>query len=121
MWAGILTWLDASPARFETAAWAVFAMAAAAAAAAAIPPGVRRWWRSPAIFAGLSLLSILAFRWPVLCDNRELVDPDESQMMSAAMTLDRSEERRVGEEGRSRGPMDDWPLLALLRLTGRVD
>src|ERR1035438_6856045 len=58
MWAGILTWLDASPARFETAAWAVFAMAAAAAAAAAIPPGVRRWWRSPAIFAGLALLRL---------------------------------------------------------------
>jgi|CZKI01.1.fsa_nt_gi hypothetical protein len=121
MWAGILTWLDASPARFETAAWAVFAMAAAAAAAAAIPPGVRRWWRSPAIFAGLSLLSILAFRWPVLCDNRELVDPDESQMMSAAMTLDRDPLYWKSVDGQTRGPMDDWPLLALLRLTGRVD
>src|ERR1035438_6174335 len=52
MWAGILTWLDASPARFETAAWAVFAMAAAAAAAAAIPPGVRRGWRGPALLPG---------------------------------------------------------------------
>src|ERR1022692_3617917 len=116
MWAGILTWLDASPARFETAAWAVFAMAAAAAAAAAIPPGVRRWWRSPAIFAGLSLLSILAFRWPVLCDNRELVDPDESQMMSAAMTLDRDPLYWKSVAGQNRGPM-----LALLRRTGRVD
>src|ERR1039457_7072504 len=89
--------------------------------AAALPPGVRRWWRSPAIFAGLSLLSILAFRWPVLCDNRELVDPDESQMMSAAMTLDRDPLYWKSVDGQTRGPMDDWPLLALLRLTGRVD
>jgi hypothetical protein len=121
MWAGVLTWLDASPARFETAAWAAFAMAAAAAAGAALPQGIGRWWRRPAIFAGLSLLSILAFRWPVLCDNRELLDPDESQMMSAALTLDRDPLYWKSVDGQTRGPVDDWPLLALLRITGRMD
>jgi hypothetical protein len=117
MWAGVLTWLDASPARFAMAGWVVFAVAAGAA----LPLGVRRWWRSPAIFAALALLSILAFRWPILCDNRELMDPDESQMMSAAMTLDRDPLYWKSVDGQTRGPMDDWPLLALLRIEGRLD
>ena len=121
MWAGVLTWLDASPARFATAAWAAFAMAAAAGAGASLPWRIGRWWRSRATFAALALLSILAFRWPILCDNRELMDPDESQMMSAALTLNRDPLYWKSVDGQTRGPMDDWPLLALLRIKGRLD
>jgi hypothetical protein len=121
MWAGVLTWLDASPARFATAAWAVFAMAAAAAAGSALPFGKGRWWRNPAIFAALALLSILAFRWPMLCDNRELADPDESQMMSGALTLNQDPLYWKSVDGQTRGPIDDWPLLALLRVAGHLD
>jgi len=121
MWTGILTWLDASPVRYAAAAWAVFAATAAAAAATAVPWGTRRWWRSPALFAALALLSIAAFRWPLLCDNRELQDPDESQMMSGALTLNHDPLYWRSVDGQTRGPMDDWPLLAMLRLSGRLD
>jgi len=121
MLAELLTWLDATPLRFAAAAWAVFAAAVAAAAAPGLSRGPRRWWRHPALFAALALLSIAAFRWPELCDNRELQDPDESQMMSGALTLNQDPLYWKSVDGQTRGPLDDWPLLAALRLAGRLD
>lgn len=121
MLAAALTWLDASPTRFEAAAWSVSAATAACAAGAALPWGTGRWWRNPAIFAALALFSILAFRWPMLCDNREPENPDESQMMSAAMTLRADPLYWKSVDGQTRGPMDDWALLAVLRTTGNLD
>ncbi len=121
MWAGVLTLLDTSPVRYAAAAWAVFAVTVAAAAGTALPWGSQRWWRNPALFAALALLSIVAFRWPLLCDNRELQDPDESQMISSALTLNQDPLYWKSVDGQTRGPMDDWPLLAILRTSGRLD
>jgi hypothetical protein len=121
MWAAVLTWLDTSPARYGVAAWVVFSLTATTALGAALPWGTRRWWRSPALFAALALLSIAAFRWPLVCDNRELQDPDESQMMAGALTLNHDPLYWKSVDGQTRGPMDDWPLLAALRMSGRLD
>ncbi len=117
MFSGILIWLDATPARLSLAAWAVFALTAAAA----LPRGVPRRLRHPALFAALAMISILAFRWPVVCDNREVSDPDESQMISGALTLRHDPLYWRSVDGQTRGPLDDWPLLGLLRATGRLD
>jgi hypothetical protein len=118
---GVLAWLDGSPARFWVTAWSVFAVAAAVAVGAALPWGGRRWWCKPGLFVGLSLLSILAFRWPILFDNRELQDPDESQMMSGALTLSHDSTFWRSVDGTTHGPLVDWPLLGALRLTGTMD
>jgi hypothetical protein len=63
----------------------------------------------------------MAFRWPMLCDNREAQDPDESQMMSGAMTLNRDPLYWKSVDGQTRGPVDDWALLTALRVAGRLD
>lgn len=118
---GALAWLDGSPARFWATAWSVFAVASAVAVGAALPWGERRWWRHPALFAGLSLLSILAFRWPTLFDNRLLSDLDESQMISGALTLNHDSTFWRSVDGTTHGPWVDWPLFAVVRLTGRLD
>jgi hypothetical protein len=118
---GLLTWLDASPARFAVASWTVFGLAVASALGAALPQSTKRWWQSPYAFAALSMLSILAFRWPMIMDNRELQDPDESQMMSGALKLAHDPFYWKSVDGDTRGPIDDLPLLALKSLERHLD
>ena len=121
MWTNILSWLDASPMRFEFVAWAAFASALTAAVGLYLKPGERRWWKHPALFACLALLSIVAFRWPMIMDNRELQDPDESQMMSGALKLKQDPYYWKSVDGDTRGPVNDLPLLAIASLTGRIN
>jgi hypothetical protein len=114
MWASeILTWLDGSPGRFAFVSWGVFALAGAAALGASARTDRRRWWQRPMVFAALSLLSIMAFRWPMVLDNRELQDPDESQIMSGASKLAQDPFYWKSVDGDTRGPVNDIPLLAL--------
>ena len=121
MWTNLLSWLDASPMRFSIVAWVAFASAVAAGAGMYLQPGVRRWWKHPALFAALSLFSIIAFRWPMIMDNRELQDPDESQMMSGASKLVQDPYYWKSVDGDTRGPVNDLPLLAIAGIFGRID
>jgi hypothetical protein len=117
----LLNWLDASPTRYSCAAWTVFAVVAVSALAVFFP--IRRfvWWRHPALFAGLLLLCLVAFRWPILFDNQQLVDPDESQMMAGAMTLRHDPLFWRSVDGTTHGPLAQWALVVPLLVGGVMD
>src|SRR5689334_11435702 len=118
MW--FLTWLDGSPARYWTVAWLSLALVALSAIAVdrAVGP---RWLRHPAGYATLLLLCLLAFRWPILLDNQQLPDPDESQMMAGAMTLRHDPQFWRSVDGTTHGPLVEWPLVVPLWFGAPMD
>jgi hypothetical protein len=107
--------------RFAALAWTLFALAAVLAASAWLPAGRRKGWGHPALFAAAALAAIVGFRWPLLLDNQQLLDPDESQLMSGAITLGHEPAYWRSVDGQTRGPVDDLPLLALQSIGIRVD
>jgi len=111
MLSSLLTWLDASPAHYGSAAWIAFAAVVAVAFAGFFSARARAWWRHPALFGALLLLAVLAFRWPALLDNRQLNDPDESQLMAGALTLRHDPLFWRSVDGTTHGPLAEWPLL----------
>jgi hypothetical protein len=123
--AHLLAWLDESPARYESLAWAGFAvLLALAALPAALALAKRRpnsLWLGPWMFVAAVLLCTAAFRWPSVLDNEELQDPDESQMIAAAITLRHDPLFLRSVDGATCGPVDEVPLTALAALGVRVD
>ncbi len=115
----LLTWLDASDARHWAAAWGIFGVTTGLAAASWLFPRPRAWWRHPAAFAALLLLTIFAFRWPVVFYNTQLADPDESQLIAGALTLRHDPLFWRSVDGTTHGPLAELPLLAPL-LAGRA-
>ena len=113
MISNVFIWLDASPAHYWLAAWSAFGLAVAGAVDAFVSPARRHWWQHPAVFPALMLLAVVLFRWPVLLDNRELVDPDESQLIAGALTLRHDPMFWRSVDGTTHGPLAQWPLLAL--------
>lgn len=107
----LLLWLDGSPDRYLTIAWMAFATTAASALAAKVWEGHPARWNRPWIFAGLLLLTIVAFRWPRLFWNTEIGDPDESQILAAAMTLRRDPWFWRSLDGATHGPFVSLPLM----------
>jgi len=83
----LLTWLDASPAHYWLVAWSAFGFVAAFALVTFYHEHKRAWWQHPALFSLAMLAVLLAFRWPMLLDNRQYPDPDESQFIAEASTL----------------------------------
>ena len=113
----LLTWLDQSGTHYWTVAWVTFGLVVALAVVTALFPSPRRWWHHPGCFGALSLLAILAFRWPVLVYNSQLADPDESQLIAGALTLSQDPVYWRSVDGTTHGPLADAPLL-LPRLVG---
>ena len=66
------------------------------------------------------LIALLAFRWPVLLDNRQYPDPDESQFIAGALTLRHDPVFWRSVDGTTHGPLVQWPLL-LASFVRRLD
>src|SRR5579863_5947381 len=79
------------------------------------------WWLGPGWFCAAVLLCAACFHWPSVMDNRELGDPDESQLASAAITLGHDPLYYRSVDGATCGPVDELPLGALAALGVRVD
>jgi hypothetical protein len=119
----VLLWLDSSPFRFETLAWASF-VALFLVAALPLAKGHRRFgplWFSPWLFGAVVILCSSAFHWPSVFDNHELGDPDESQLMAAAITLAHDPLYFRSVDGTTCGPLDELPLAALAIFGVRID
>lgn len=117
----LLLWLDHSPAHFWSfVAVASFLLLASAIVAFFYPASARRW-NHPLVFGALAALAIFAFRWPLLFDNRELNNPDESQMLAGAIALQHDPVFWRSVDGNTTGPLDQWPLAALGALGVRLD
>ena len=113
----VFLWLDGSVARYWTVAWSLFVLWFVSAL---VPYEARqRWrrWNHPAVFAGLMLLILVAFRWPGIGQNFELVNPDESQLLAGALTLLHHGHYWGVVDCGSAGPLDMIPLV-LPRLLG---
>ncbi len=67
------------------------------------------------------LIPLLAFRWPVIFDNRQYPDPDESQLIAGALTLQHDPIFWRSVDGSTHGPVDEWPLLPVLFARGALD
>jgi hypothetical protein len=120
---GGLLWLDGSPARYAAAAWVAFA---AAVAVAFFPLCFERrprsaWLLSPFWFAAGAVLAVAAFRWGSVLDNEELRNPDESQLISAALTLRHDPLYFRSIDGNTCGPVDEIPLALVAASGARMD
>src|SRR6266481_7135412 len=116
-----LTWLDSAPTHYWIVAWAAFAVFAALAFAVFLFPRERASWQHPAVLGAAMLIVLFAFRWPVLFDNRQYPDPDESQFIAGALTLRHDPLFWKSVDGTTYGPLVQWPLLAALFLRGSLD
>ena len=121
MLSDLLHWLDASPAHYWTVAWSAFGCLTVLACAHFYSSRERAWWRHPAIFAGLLLVTLFAFRWPVIFDNRPYPDEDESQLIAGASKLQQDPIFWRSVDGSTHGPLDEWPLLPVLLVRGSLD
>ena len=117
----LLRWLDASPAHYWLVAWTAFGCVLALALVAAFFPRERVWWQHPLLLSIAMLMVLLAFRWPVLFDNRQYPDPDESQLIAGALTLRHDPVFWRSVDGSTHGPLDQWPLLAAGFVRGSLD
>ena len=117
----LMRWLDASPAHYWLAAWSAFALVAALSLIAFAFDRERAWWQNPVLFSVAMLGVLLAFRWPMLFDNRQYPDPDESQFIAGALTLRHDPVFWRSVDGTTYGPLVQWPLLAPLFLRGSLD
>jgi len=107
-------WLDASPMHYWFVAWSTFSFVVVLAVIAACSHRERAWWQHPALFSTGMLLVLLAFRWPVLLDNRQYEDPDESEFIAGALTLRQDPIYWRSLDGTTHGPLTEWSLLAAL-------
>jgi hypothetical protein len=117
----LLRWLDASPARYWTVAWAAFGGVVALALLAILFRRERAWWQHPVLFSAAMLIVLLAFRWPIIFDNRQYPDPDESQLIAGASMMRHDPVFWRSVDGSTHGPVDEWPLVAALFVRGSLD
>jgi hypothetical protein len=73
------------------------------------------------LFGAAVLLCAAAFHWPSVLYDRELGDPDESQLMAAAITLAHDPLYYRSVDGATCGPVDEMPLAALATLGVHID
>jgi hypothetical protein len=101
-----LWWLDAVPARFWTVAWLAGGLTVALAWFP-VPSAPRR---SALLFGLAVLLTLGAFRWPTWFYPVDL-NPDESQIVAGALTLERFPVYWKYVDGTTHGPLCEYPLV----------
>jgi hypothetical protein len=117
----LLRWLDASPTHYWLVAWSAFTLVAALSLIAFSFDRERAWWQNPVLFSVAMLGVLLAFRWPMLFDNRQYPDPDESQFIAGALTLRQDPVFWRSVDGTTHGPLVQWPLLVASLVRGSLD
>jgi hypothetical protein len=117
----MLAWLDSHPDGYWAFAWTLFGLLVVASAGALFGSLLgetgRKWWARLAprwLFVALLFATFLAFRWPAFFFNEEM-NPDESQIIAGAITLQHDPVFWRSVDGTTHGPLDDYPLL-LVRL-----
>ncbi|MDB6113346.1 MAG: hypothetical protein JWQ62_291 [Lacunisphaera sp.] len=107
----LFLWLDGSATRYWTVAWISFGLWFLGSVCP--HDATHRWrrWNPPVVHAGLTLLMLLAFRWPGLGRNSQLDNPDESQLLAGALTVAHYGQYWGMVDCATAGPMDVLPLL----------
>ncbi|HET7538125.1 MAG TPA: glycosyltransferase family 39 protein [Candidatus Didemnitutus sp.] len=119
----MLEWLDSHPNGYWAFAWSLFGLLIVASAGALFATLLnergRQWGQRLLprwVFVTLLFLTFFAFRWPAFFFNEEM-NPDESQIIAGAITLQHDPVFWRAVDGTTHGPLDDYPLL-LVRLFG---
>ncbi len=84
-------------------------------------PDGRNWWSHRSLFVLLLTGALFIFQRDALRANFQLWNPDESEMIAGALTL---QERPVfwrDVDGSTHGPLDQWPLLLPALAGDRID
>jgi hypothetical protein len=121
MFSNLLIWLDSSPLHYWSVAWGAFGVVVASAVAAFCCERERAWWQHAVVFSFATLIVLLAFRWPVVLDNRQYPDPDESQFIAGALTLRHDPVFWRSVDGTTHGPLVEGTLLVALLVRGSLD
>lgn len=116
-----LYWVDALPARYWFGVWSTLSLVVLSAIIAWVIPLTTRRWNHPLAFTALLFVALLAFRWPLIFDNRQFVNPDESQIIAGAIVLQSSPVFWQSVDGTTHGPLVQWPLAALGAAGIRLD
>ncbi len=115
----ILLWLDAKPWRYWVPSLTLFAALLTSVWQVQVKRlRVLNWLHFNTAFAFLLLLGLLSFRWPTITYNQQLSDPDESQMLSGAITLFHDPAPFRSVDGTTHGAFNHVPYVipALLGL-----
>lgn len=83
----LLTWAHANPAGYWLSAWLAFGACLVSAVWPPPAPDRGMRWNSPVIFGLALCLFIVAFRWPPLGTNLQLLNPDESELIASALAF----------------------------------
>lgn len=117
----LLTWLDSSAHRYHAVATLGALLALALALAPWCAGRLAHRLSRPFWFGFALLFALLAFRWPVVLDNRQLPNPDESQMLAGALTLAHRPVFWLHVDGTTHGPLAQWPLTPLAWVYSTID
>ena len=126
---GLLRWFDDDPVRYWTIAWCawgalvLFTLWGLFAEWNPDSPLARRlprWWARPSTFALVSVLAILAFRWPMVFAG-PLMNPDENQHGAAAITYWRDPIPWRSVDLHTSGLINAYALWPSMLINGRVD
>jgi hypothetical protein len=86
-----------------------------------VRPDGWNWWSHRSLFVLLLAGALFVFQRDAIRANFQLWNPDESEMIAGALTL---QERPVfwrDVDGTTHGPLDQWPLLLPAFAGGRID
>jgi hypothetical protein len=114
----MLTWFDIEPFRYWLVAWICFIgfliVAVSPLLGETVPLIKRHLGRTaaPGAFYLAMALAFIAFRWPLFFYEAEL-NPDESQIIAAAITLQHDPVYWRSVNGATHGPLVEYPLLLI--------
>lgn len=117
----MLLWLDQSLFRYWALAGLAGSLTVASALSALFAPQWLARWNRPAVFGLLIGCTVFACRWPVLFNNTQDSNPDESQMIAGAIVLKSGAQFWQSVDGTTHGPLVQWPLAWLGAAGIRLD
>jgi hypothetical protein len=117
----LLLWLDRSTAHYWLFAATAGGLVLASALVAWVAPARSARWNGSLVYAALIALALFAVRWPLVFENSQGPNPDESQMIAGAIVLKTSPVFWKSVDGTTHGPLNQWPLAALGAAGVRLD
>ncbi|MBI2516052.1 MAG: hypothetical protein HYV95_03985 [Opitutae bacterium] len=98
-----------------------FGTSAAVSLALYVRPALHRWWTARWCFTLLLTLSLFIFQRSAIGANFQLWNPDESQMLAGALTLQQRPVFWLDVDGTTHGPFNQWPLVLPALFGARID
>lgn len=79
------------------------------------------WWTHRIVFVLLLILALGIFQRDAIQANFQLWNPDESQMLAGALTLQQRHVFWLDSDGHTHGPLNQWPLIIPALFGAQID